>query len=117
MMFTSPKRLRAIFSELGFDELTPDNCVIVADKLNKYNVRGEWSGSYIRNIMQGKQKASRFIIPAIMKLTITPVEYPPRTTIIWPDTPEGRKNKELVGKLSMETRRKIFIDYINELSI
>lgn len=107
-MFIPPKRLRAIFLELGFDELSPENCAIVAEKLNKYNERGEWSGSYIRNIMQGKQKASRFIIPAIMKLTIDP-----RVRHLCAVDMLTEADKLRVQNIPMETRRKILLEAVD----
>ena len=39
-----------------------------------------------------------------------PIEYAPRNTVYWPDTPEGRANQQKVQKLSMETRRTALLE-------
>ena len=73
------KRLILIFSILGLDNKTdPYSCRKVARKLNKYNTRGEWTYSYIRNIYNGEQPPSRYIAPAIEKLYKSLTENPPR---------------------------------------
>ena len=104
-MFTPQNRLRAIFSELDMD-VNPANCDYVAKELNKYNKRArKWTGPYIRNIINGKQEASRFIVPAIMKLLLTP-----RTR--WGCIVDFDNEEDLrkVQKLSMNTRRRALLD-------
>ncbi len=100
-MFTPQKRLRVIFSDLGLD-INPRNCDYIATELNRYNNRArQWTGSYIRNIINGKQEASRYITPAIMKLHLTP-------RVRWLCAVDMKTEDDLrkAQKLSMEERRR-----------
>lgn len=65
---------------------------------------------YIHMVYNGKTPMTDKLRKRIAKLNLKPRVA---NVIDWPDTPEGRANRDKVKKLSMETRRRVLLEAVD----